>query len=154
MNIHSPVKSGYEANLKKRYKSIRTRLYRMPPPPPPPPPIRWTIRALLGFPTKSTSVRSSRSERLAKGGLAKPFTTGHKASLIVRSVAIKHKTTINGLKSKRRNKDVVAARHEVMWRLHKKTALSMPQIGRILNKDHTTVLHGIRKHQARMEAKK
>ena len=49
----------------------------------------------------------------------------------------------------------VRARQEVAWRLrqaldhHGKPRFSMPQIGAWMNRDHTTILHAVRAHQAR-----
>jgi len=58
--------------------------------------------------------------------------------------------TFMDLISPRRNKEIVAARHEVFYRCRVETALSLPQIGRRMGgKDHTTVLHGIRAHARR-----
>lgn len=42
------------------------------------------------------------------------------------------------------------ARHECWWRMQREVHLSTSQIGRHFNRDHTTVLHGIREHQRRM----
>jgi chromosomal replication initiator protein len=40
-----------------------------------------------------------------------------------------------------------------MWLLKSMTSLSLPQIGRALGgRDHTTVMHGVRKHESRMLA--
>ena len=52
------------------------------------------------------------------------------------------------IKSHRRDRHLVIVRQYLMWRLKKETMLSLPQIGRqIGDRDHTTVLHGIRKYQ-------
>jgi len=53
--------------------------------------------------------------------------------------------------SRRRN--LVLARHKLMWRLSKETSLSLPNIGRRMGGfDHTSVSHGIKRHQARIDA--
>lgn len=44
-----------------------------------------------------------------------------------------------------RNKDIVPARHEACWRIAKATSLSLPHLGSIFNRDHTSILHAIRK---------
>lgn len=47
----------------------------------------------------------------------------------------------------------VRARQEVMYRLHYETGRGSVQIGRFLGgRDHSTVLHGIRRHKARIDA--
>jgi hypothetical protein len=71
---------------------------------------------------------------------------------IATEVAIQHGFTLADLKSPRRNRKVVRARHEAFWRCFKETEQSLPAIGRALGgKDHTTVLHGIRAHEKRMK---
>jgi chromosomal replication initiation ATPase DnaA len=53
------------------------------------------------------------------------------------------------LKSERRMKPLLLPRQYLMWRLRNETTLSLPLIGKhIGNRDHTTVLHGVRKYQA------
>lgn len=70
---------------------------------------------------------------------------------ICEEVAEKHGLTVVELRSARRSKYVVRARHEAFWRCRQETTASLPQIGRHLGgKDHTTVLHGIRMHEKRM----
>lgn len=51
-----------------------------------------------------------------------------------------------------RSFQVKLARHAAMYRMHTEMGSSLAQIGRWLNRDHTTVLSGIRAHKARMEA--
>ena len=44
-------------------------------------------------------------------------------------------------------------RQEAMWRMRQAGKWSLPQIGRFLGgRDHTTVLAGVRAHQARLDA--
>lgn len=55
-----------------------------------------------------------------------------------------------------RRKAIAHARQEAMWRLRHRLALdgrprhSLLEIGRVFNRDHTTVLHGLRAHEARL----
>lgn len=49
------------------------------------------------------------------------------------------------LRGRRRTKYVSRARQLLYWALYEATDASLPQIGRYLNRDHTTVLHGIRR---------
>ena len=75
----------------------------------------------------------------------------HKA--ILREVAAKHNLRVFDLKSVRRRRDLVKARHEAAYRIHKETTFSLPQIGRILgDRDHTTILHAVRAHQKRIDS--
>lgn len=70
--------------------------------------------------------------------------------VIVNEVARKHKMTIPQVVGQQRSHLIVLARHEAMYRMAHETRMSLPMIGRRLgNRDHTTVLHGIRQHAAR-----
>ena len=72
---------------------------------------------------------------------------------IILQVCEKRGVKRNAVLSCRRNQDLVLARHEIMWRAREETLLSLPQIGRgIGGRDHTTVLHGVRRHQERIDA--
>lgn len=74
--------------------------------------------------------------------------------LIIAEVADAHDVLIADLLSPRRAVRLVHARHEAMWRLRNETTMSLPMIGKRLGgRDHTTVLHGIRKHEERLGAK-
>lgn len=48
-----------------------------------------------------------------------------------------------------RTAPIVAARQQAMWLCARDTPLSLPAIGRIFNRDHTTVLHAIRRENDR-----
>lgn len=66
---------------------------------------------------------------------------------IVLEVAQKHRLTLDQLRGQRRSPEYVLARHEVCYRLYTETGMSLPAIGSKLGgRDHTTILHGIRKH--------
>lgn len=60
-----------------------------------------------------------------------------------------HSTTVAELQSPRRDRRTAALRQDCMWWLQATFGLSTPQIGRLVNRDHTTVLHGIERAQAR-----
>jgi hypothetical protein len=63
------------------------------------------------------------------------------------------KTPRNEVLSGRREAVIVTVRHEVMWMLKTYTSLSLPEIGRRMGgRDHTTVLHAVRKYQRLLEA--
>lgn len=46
---------------------------------------------------------------------------------------------------------ITDARHEIWWRLHVEFGLSHSRIGRVFNRDHTTIVHGVKRWQARAE---
>jgi hypothetical protein len=73
------------------------------------------------------------------------------ASKIIFEVAEKHGLTIADLKGEGRKVPVAIARQEAFWRLRTELGLSYPRIGTIFNgRDHSTVIHGIRRHAARL----
>jgi chromosomal replication initiation ATPase DnaA len=74
------------------------------------------------------------------------------ARKLAMSVATKHGISFADLTSHKRDASLVRARHEAMWRLRQNTRLSYPQIGKILgDRDHSTIIHGIRRHEQRMK---
>ncbi|UJW87909.1 helix-turn-helix domain-containing protein [Devosia sp. SL43] len=87
---------------------------------------------------------------IAQQHRAEAFDPGHWLE-IIDQVCVKHDITRGELLSSRRARPIVAARHEAMYRMSKETSMSLPAIGRRLgDKDHTTVLSGIRRHEERM----
>jgi hypothetical protein len=67
---------------------------------------------------------------------------------IMDQTADKYSCTILDLKSARRTRKYTQARFECYWRARRETALSLPQIGRLMGgRDHTTVLHGCKKYE-------
>jgi chromosomal replication initiation ATPase DnaA len=70
---------------------------------------------------------------------------------IALEVGKKHGFSLAELKSARRDRVLVAARHEAFYRVAKETSLSLPAIGKMFGgKDHTTILHGIRQHAKKL----
>jgi hypothetical protein len=72
---------------------------------------------------------------------------------IIKETAIKHHVTVNDILSIRRDRSIVAARQESMWRCKMETTNSLPAIGRAHGgRDHTTVIHSVRRQEERMAA--
>ena len=46
--------------------------------------------------------------------------------------------------------EIVDARHEIWWRLHHEYGLSYSRIGRVFNRDHTTIRHGVDRWRTRI----
>lgn len=70
---------------------------------------------------------------------------------IADQICEKHDVTLAELRCPRRVACLVLARHEFWWRAKHETVQSLPAIGRFLNKDHTSALHGIRRYQALLD---
>jgi Bacterial dnaA protein helix-turn-helix len=71
---------------------------------------------------------------------------------VVRSVADTHGISPHLIVGRSRCAAVTAARQEVYYWLRHTGRFSMPRIGRWLDRDHTTVLHGIRQTEKRFKA--
>jgi len=64
---------------------------------------------------------------------------------IKNSVCAEFNITLLDLESKRRSQPLIAPRHICMWLCRKLTLASLPVIGRSIgDRDHTTVIYGIR----------
>ena len=63
--------------------------------------------------------------------------------IIMREVAIKHRIPVTSLKINSRSRPLVDARQECFYRLRHELNMTMHQIGTALNRDHSTVMHGI-----------
>lgn len=75
------------------------------------------------------------------------------ADAIIARVAAKHKLTVREIRTKTRRVVVSHPRQEAMYELRTKLGLSYLMIARLLGlKDHTTVIHGIKAHEARLAA--
>lgn len=72
---------------------------------------------------------------------------------ILARVAEKHGLTVADLKGPRIAPRFSHPRQEAMHAMHAVGRWSLPQIGRFLGgRDHTTVLHGVRRHAQRIAA--
>ena len=78
--------------------------------------------------------------------LVSPGPSGRGATplAILTAVARYFGVKIDDLKSKARHKQIVVPRHIAMYLLREDGHLSTPEVGRLLNRDHTTVLHGMK----------
>ena len=48
-----------------------------------------------------------------------------------------------------RSRLIAWARQEAYWECSRRTGASLPQIGRVFSRDHSSVLYGIREHEKR-----
>lgn len=72
---------------------------------------------------------------------------------IVAEVCAKYDLSLQEILGLRRSRTVAWPRQEVMWRAKRETTASLPMIGLMLGgRDHTTIIHGIRRHEERMKA--
>jgi chromosomal replication initiation ATPase DnaA len=66
---------------------------------------------------------------------------------MMQEVAAAHHVTVHAIVSSGRTKRVAEARHVVFARL-RVLGFSLPEIGALMGRDHTTVLYGLRKGEA------
>lgn len=72
---------------------------------------------------------------------------------VAEAVARRHGMHLRDLTGPCRSAACVKARHEAFYEIRRQLDRSLPQIGRFFgNRDHSTVLHGIRRHEQRMGA--
>ena len=106
-----------------------------PPPPPPEPELPNALEAAF----------AELSEELTAAILAP-----HPCTRIINEVCLEHGITREELISPRRTLHVARIRQFAMWRC-RQAGVSTPEIGRWFgNRDHTTVLHAVRKIEAEM----
>lgn len=67
-----------------------------------------------------------------------------KVEMILDMVADRESVPKHLLCSDRRNQDIANARYIAFYLIYTLTNYSLPAIGRMFNKDHTTILHGVR----------
>ena len=60
---------------------------------------------------------------------------------------LEHRIHFDALRSRSRTRRLVPVRNQIAWELRNR-GLSYPQIGRILNRDHTAMIHSVRKVEA------
>ena len=75
---------------------------------------------------------------------------GDRVSNILCEAANEYNVSVGDIRGPSRDKQVVAARFCAIVRLRDETNLSYPAIGRILDRDHTTVMYGERRFRDRL----
>lgn len=71
-------------------------------------------------------------------------------ALTVAAVADATGISVSRIRSRERTEDVSAARQAVFWGLRELAGWSLPQVGQALDRDHTTVLFGVRRFSQRL----
>lgn len=73
------------------------------------------------------------------------LTPNQKVARIILETAMHHQVKFAAMRGERRDQHTSRARMEAMWRIRTELRFSLPHIGRIFNRDHTTVIHAVRK---------
>lgn len=74
----------------------------------------------------------------------------HRLWILTRTIAAAYFTTPGRVVGERRLKRDVHARHALWASIYAMGRYSLPELGRMFGRDHTTILVGIRKHNARI----
>lgn len=69
---------------------------------------------------------------------------------IFHAVARKYGVTIEDIRGKRRTREIAQARHVCIYIMRTVTDMSLPSIGRVFNRDHTTILSSVDTIQAKI----
>jgi len=69
---------------------------------------------------------------------------------IFNAVARKYGVTVEDIRGKRRTREIAQARHVCIYIMRTVTDLSLPSIGRVFNRDHTTILSSVDTIQAKI----
>jgi chromosomal replication initiator protein len=73
-----------------------------------------------------------------------PSSRGATPNALLTAVARYFDVGVDELKGRSRNKQVVVPRQIAMYLLREDARMSTPEVGRLLNRDHTTVLHALK----------
>ncbi len=92
---------------------------------------------------------SELTQKLQMSALPWPTMQYHPVKPVVAAVAKYYDVSISDILSKSRYPELIRARHIAMYLARKLTLKSTPDIGRILNRDHSSVWHGIRQVERR-----
>lgn len=71
---------------------------------------------------------------------------------ISREVCREFGVTMAEIKSPRRDKRLVIPRQKIAWRLKRETPMTVAAIGKVINRDHTTVLYSVARYEAALAA--
>lgn len=89
-------------------------------------------------------------EPVVKSGLTPLVDTRQSYMNMLQWVAKKHGIDPMMIQNGGRQKRLVAARHELWWRVRTELNYSFPRIGRLAHRDHTTVLYAVQTFAAKM----
>jgi chromosomal replication initiation ATPase DnaA len=104
---------------------------------------RPTMASLLQRIETLEAIVAALAPSAAQRDLANPV------SLILRDICEVTGLTADEIKSQRQTPELVRARHAAAWLAREATVHSFPQIGRVLNRDHTTIQSNARQGELR-----
>ena len=72
-------------------------------------------------------------------------------TVIINAVSEKYGIEVDALLSKKKTKEISYARHIAVYLIRKLIDLSLPDIGKIFNRDHTTIMNSIERIKCELE---
>ena len=102
-------------------------------------------------PTRSMNDRDARAPDKNQGRSG-PATRPLNCREIIAEVAAKHSVPVADILSDGKSHAIIPARHEAMYRCVAETELSLPAIGRIFHRDHTSIGNAVMRHHIRTGA--
>jgi chromosomal replication initiation ATPase DnaA len=73
-----------------------------------------------------------------------------KWKLLAKEICKKHNLPIDEVLSDRQHRHLVKARQEIWYRIRIDLGMSYPEIGKRFNRDHSTIMHGVKAHIERL----
>jgi chromosomal replication initiation ATPase DnaA len=64
---------------------------------------------------------------------------------IIKEEVKRYRISLDYLRGDTRTNHLVNIRHYIIWRVRTETGMSFPELGKLLNRDHTSVLHAYKK---------
>lgn len=106
---------------------------------------------ILGYrPRPRQVVKPKPRAKFVPAVAALPTTT--KIKSLITFIAARHGVGPAGMLGRQQRRELTAARQEAMAVLAEQMGLSLPAIGKLFNRDHSTVLYSIRQHNKRRNA--
>ena len=110
------------------------------------------VKARLRSPVKKTALDvkvPTSPEPIIEAKTSLPLMT--KSEMIIREILMKYKITKADLLSHKKSKAFVQARFECAYRLSSELNLATTAIARIMNRDHTSIVHARRKYKKKLD---
>lgn len=131
------------ADYLSRAKALKAKFF---PRVPPPPPIRAIVVPGRVYGPHPIPARFSAAVAREFDDAMRAVSNRQDAKQIVIATAREHGMPLAWILGPRRNTCIVRARQEAMARVYDSChGMSLPQIARLFNRDHTTVLHAVKK---------
>jgi chromosomal replication initiation ATPase DnaA len=129
----------------KHYKEVRARLERTTPTPPVSKVVLPVVKT-NNFETRTDEVKAWVQKELARWETVPRVSETIPINVLIEQVATKYGISSPLMLQDSRMKNLVHARQEMFYRCVMEKGWSYARIGRYFDRDHTTVLHGVRAH--------